>query len=127
MPEYNSFAVLMDAFPIIILFVYGYKFKFKPPKYGSDQGLRTEYTKMSEEAWLYGHSFAGNLCLMFGTLEAVAVITKYSVYGFNSPLALDMAIIGVALLFIALLLPLMNWQIRSVYGEPKTKGRKKKK
>jgi|GEM_PF-4355788 len=124
--DFTSFSLMMDIFPLIILFVYGYKFKYKPPKYGSDQGLRTAYSTMHEEAWKYGHSFAGNLCLLFGTLETLAVVTKYSIYGFNSPMALDLAVVGVALLFVFLLMPLMNLQIKSVYGSPKDTKKKKK-
>jgi len=121
-----TYIVLLDFLPIITLIVYGIKFRFKTPAFGDNSGINTPYTTQSQKAWAYAHNFGGTLCLIFAAISAVAIVTKYSIYGQMAPVAIEFSVIAVQLIFVFSFFPITNLRVKALFGAPANAKKKKK-
>ena len=121
-----TYIAILDFLPVITLIVYGIKFRFKTPAFGDNSGIKTPCTTMSKEAWVYAHSFAGTVSLVFAAVSAVALAVKYSVYGKLAPLGLELGIMAVQLIFVFSFIPITNLRVKTLFGKNADVRKKKK-
>lgn len=118
------FLVMLDIFPIIALFAYGVKFRFKTPDFGDSSGLCTPITQQSRKAWAYAHDFAGMLAFIFGAFATLLVALKYIIYGSVPPIAVDLSVTAIQLVLVFIFIPITNAKTKSVFGDVPNKKKK---